>query len=197
MATDAPATEPEPHDLAIELLRSRGADRIPHLDGDLLSHLVGTSGLLRAWDGSTSLVLAGLCHACYGTDGFPRPLLNLSERPVLEAAIGTGAESLVYLYASCDRSFFYPVVGKVREPRFRDRFTGAIYAPRTTLIGQLLELTFANELEIARRSPAFVEENRASLEDLFSRCQGLVSDRAFACFLETCRRGGVCAAREL
>jgi hypothetical protein len=184
-----------PPESVVRLLRSRGADVIAHLDGDLLAHLVGTSVLLESWGCARSLVLAGLCHACYGTGAFPRALLELSERSLLEDAIGARAEALVYLYASCDRAFFHPRIGEVRAPKLRDRFTGAVYVPTRAQISSLLELTFANELEIARRSRSFLEAHRASLHDLFSRCQGLVSDRAFECFLETCGREGRACSR--
>jgi Domain of unknown function (DUF6817) len=169
----------------MQLLRSRRADAIAHLDGDLLSHLVGTSVLLESWGCATDLALAGLCHACYGTEGFPRALLELSERSLLGDAIGADAEALVHLYASCDRRFLHPSLGRVHDPAFRDRFTGVIHVPTRAQISSLLELTFANELEIARRSRSILEAHRASLHELFSRCEGLVSDRAFECFLET------------
>lgn len=185
MAREAAAARPEPRVLAVELLRSRGADRIPHVGGDLLSHLIATSALLGACGCSTSVVLAGLCHACYGTDGFPHPLLDLSERSVLEAAIGPDAEGIVYFYASCDRSFFHPAIGRRRQLRFRDRFTKEIHAPAPAMVRQFIDLTFANELEIAHRNPSFLERSRAPLAELFSRCEGLVSDRLSDCFLQT------------
>ena len=56
--------------------------------------------------------MAGLCHACYGTDGYDQALLGLDERPVLTALAGVRAESLVYLYGSCDRAAVYPARGK-------------------------------------------------------------------------------------
>ena len=52
--------------------------------------------------------LAGLCHAVYGTDGFPTALLAVTERHVLSGIAGADVEELVYLYASCDRKFSYP-----------------------------------------------------------------------------------------
>ena len=67
--------------------------------GPSWSTSVGVAGLLGEWGAGEDLRAAGLCHACYGTDGFPRPLLGPDERPLLAETIGTEAERLVYLYA--------------------------------------------------------------------------------------------------
>ena len=50
-----------------------------------------------------------------------------------------------------------------------------------------LEITFANELQIVRGDPVLLDRNRGSLEELFGPCRGLVSEAAYACFVETCR----------
>ena len=68
--------------------------------------------------------MAGLCHACYGTAGYPHPLLGPDERPVLRAIAGARAESLVYLYGSCDRAAVHPALKEPGLVPFRDRFTG-------------------------------------------------------------------------
>jgi hypothetical protein len=61
---------------AIELLGRLGAADIPHPGGRLLAHLVRTHDQLAAWDQAPEVCLAGLCHAAYGTDGFPTALLT-------------------------------------------------------------------------------------------------------------------------
>ena len=47
--------------------------------------------------------MAGLCHACYGTDGFPASLLASTNVTCSPAGSVEQAEAWVYLYASCDR----------------------------------------------------------------------------------------------
>src|SRR5439155_15736430 len=93
---------------AAAFLRERGADRMPHPGGTLYQHVVRVAGLLAEWGADTDLQLAGLCHACYGTDGFAPALLRPDERPVLADLIGGRAEALVDLYGSCDRAAVYP-----------------------------------------------------------------------------------------
>lgn len=54
-------------------LRELGAEDIPHPGGTLLAHLRRVRTRLASWDARPALQLAGLCHAFYGTDGFPTP----------------------------------------------------------------------------------------------------------------------------
>jgi hypothetical protein len=142
---------------ALAFLRDQGADATPHLFGDLLTHLCGVEELVRAWGGSDLLALAALGHATYGTHGFEPHLLELRDRPVLAAAIGTGAEALVYFYDSCDRDDFYPQLEApnttLADLRFRDRFDGATVSPDAEQVRDFVDLTFANEVELAAASP--------------------------------------------
>lgn len=173
------------YERAVSFLESKSAGRVRHLDGTLLAHLKGTYGLLRQWGNPEFLCLAGLCHAAYGTDGFPTALLDLGRRSELSEAVGPRAEEVVYFYASCDRARVYPQIGRVWPVRFRDRFSGAVFVPADSLFFAFLELTFANELEIVRGKPALIKSTRHSLADLFGRCRGMVSDPAFEYFVST------------
>jgi hypothetical protein len=56
---------------AQKLLRARGAGGLPHPGGTLLEHLSRVRAQLAAWGAAPAVQLAGLCHAAYGTDGFP------------------------------------------------------------------------------------------------------------------------------
>ena len=49
----------------LEFLRRHDADTTPHIFGDLLTHLLGTEELVRAWDGSEPLALAALGQDVY------------------------------------------------------------------------------------------------------------------------------------
>ncbi|MGW3150033.1 DUF6817 domain-containing protein, partial [Streptomyces sp. NPDC001177] len=92
------------------LLGQLGADTLAHPGGTLLAHLDRVRERLAVWGARPALRLAGLCHAAYGTDGFPSELLPLDRRPELRAVIGTEAEAIVYFYASCDRKATYPTL---------------------------------------------------------------------------------------
>jgi hypothetical protein len=142
---------------AVQFLRDHEADTTPHIFGDLLSHLVGVETLVREWGGSDLLALAALGHATYGTHGFDPHILELEDRAVLADTIGPEAEALVYFYASCDREFFYPQLtdpGRaLGDLRFRDRFDGTDGAPSAEYVRLFVDLTLANETELAAASP--------------------------------------------
>jgi hypothetical protein len=141
----------------IEFLRRHGAESTPHIFGDLLSHLVGVEVLVRSWGGSDTLALAALGHAAYGTHGFEPFILERDSRSELVDAIGPEAEELVYFYASCDRDAFYPqLTSSVTGPgdlRFWDRFAAESSEPSAEYVTLFVDLTFANEVELAVASP--------------------------------------------
>ncbi|MDH2426674.1 DUF6817 domain-containing protein [Sphaerisporangium sp. TRM90804] len=163
----------------IDLLVARGAETIEHPGGTLLAHLRRVSALLAEWGARPALREAGLCHAFYGTDGFPVALLELTERDVLAKAAGPEAEALVYFYAACDRGFTYPALAEDGAV-YRDRFTGERHAPSLQRRRDLAELTAANELDIARVSPEFRHRHGAGLLALFTRFRPLLGDAAWA-----------------
>jgi hypothetical protein len=134
---------------ALQFLRARSADTVVHVGGTLLDHLVGTEELLRSWGCGEDLCLAGLCHAAYGTDGFGASLVSWTTRHVLFDAVGGDVEAIVYLYASCDRAAVYPRLAGVGPVVFRDRFTDSTFDVSASEIRDFVDLTLANELEIA------------------------------------------------
>lgn len=142
-------TADEARGAAIDLLRASGAEKIAHPGGDLFNHLVRTEKILRAWDEADAVCLAGLCHAFYGTAGFPTSLLALEDRDTLRALIGIEAEALVYEYCSCDRRATYPALGA--DPvAFVDRFTRATTKVRSDDLRAFAVISIANELDIVR-----------------------------------------------
>jgi hypothetical protein len=166
---------------ALALLEAGGAATIAHPGGTLLSHLVRTADLLARWGASQDLVIAGLCHAAYGTDGFDVGLLDVDDRARLVEVIGATAESIVYLYASCDRRFTYPEIAAGRRA-FRNRFTGQVSYLSLSLRHHFMELTFANELDIAAHNPASTDTDWTRLARLFGYCRHLVSHPAWDAF---------------
>lgn len=137
----------------LAFLHERGAAGVEHLWSDLLSHLLGVEALLRAWGAGEDLALAGLCHAAYGTDGFAPSLLGTDQRDRLAAVAGPAVEAQVYLYASCDRGAVYPRLAGPGPVAFRDRFAGADVAVHEAQVAALVDLTLANEVELAVTSP--------------------------------------------
>ncbi|WP_433451153.1 DUF6817 domain-containing protein [Streptomyces sp. CA-142005] len=169
---DSPAT-------AVAFLRDLGAADLAHPGGTLLAHLRRVERQLAEWGARPALRLAGLCHACYGTDGFPEPLLPPGRRAELAAVIGAEAEALVYLYGSCDRAATYPALAE-DDGLFQDRFTGRAHVPGAGPRRDFAELTAANELDLARRDPAFRGRWGPDLLALFTRVRPLLSPSAWS-----------------
>jgi hypothetical protein len=162
-----------------EFLLDHGAGRLPHPGGTLFEHLVRVAALLADWGASEELQAAGLCHACYGTDGFPQALLGLDERAVLGALAGERAESLVYLYGSCDRAAVYPVLKEPGPVPFLDRFTGRTSTPPERDVNAFTELTAANELDVIRHNAALAARHGATLRRLFADARHRLTDAAW------------------
>src|SRR5690242_18814126 len=135
-----------------EFLLERGAGRLPHPGGTLFEHLGRVAALLATWGADETLQTAGLCHACYGTDGYDAALVRPLDRTCVVELIGTKAESLVYLYCSCDRRATYPQLGRSGPVPFRDRFTSEHVYPPEESVRAFVELTAANELDVMRHN---------------------------------------------
>jgi hypothetical protein len=166
----------------VDYLAMLGAEDIDHPGGTLLAHLIRTSQLLLAWSASPPLVLAGLCHAVYGTDGFPIALRALDQRSEVAGVVGAEAEFLIYQYASCDRRLVLSRLGREGPVPFCDRFTGEILLTDPFRLSDFLELTFANELDLVSHSPSFAVKNGAAIADAFNRCTQYVSSTAGRAF---------------
>ncbi|MEU3312500.1 DUF6817 domain-containing protein [Streptomyces sp. NPDC006662] len=163
---------------ALDLLVRAGAQDLPHPGGTLLAHLRRVEERLASWGARPALRLAGLCHAVYGTDGFPTALLSPRRRPELVAAVGAEAESVVYLYGACDRKATYPHLDRAGTV-FHDRFTGRAGAPGPALCRDFAELSAANELDLAHEDPAFRTAAGPQLLAFFTGIRHLLSPAAW------------------
>jgi catechol 2,3-dioxygenase-like lactoylglutathione lyase family enzyme len=162
----------------LEFLLDRGAGRLAHPGGTLHEHLMRVGALLAEWGADEDLQAAGLCHACYGTDGFGQALMALSERPVLADLIGARAEWLVYMYGSCDRDAVYPALGGTGPVPFRDRFTGRTYPLPEQDARAFTELTAANELDVIRHNTDLAARYGAALRRLFAAARARLTAAA-------------------
>ena len=170
-------------------LVARGADRIAHLSGNLLEHLQRTARRLEAWGADPVLVAAGLCHAAYGTQGFPTALLRLDERAALRELLGHEAEAIVYAYCACDRA--HALAGSCE---LRDRFNGQHWLPSGRMSRQLAELTAANELDVVEHAPCDAAQ-LAGIGALIGRGAAHLSQAAWAAFRASACAPGRDAAR--
>jgi hypothetical protein len=171
-----------------EFLLAKGALEVGHPGGTLLAHLRRTHDVLCQWGGRPALRLAGLTHAAYGTDGFPQGLLDVAARPTLAGLVGAEAEEIVYAYGSCDRGFTYPLLNAGETPKLRDRFTGEVTEPAPQLVRDIVELTFANELDVLAHNEELLAKYGEGLRGLFTACRPYASESAYAAFTEFFQR---------
>ncbi|MHC5904986.1 DUF6817 domain-containing protein [Streptomyces sp. S6] len=160
-------------------LTELGAATTPHPGGTLLTHLHRVHDLLASWNAREALRLAGLAHAFYGTDGFPHPLFPPDRRTELVDLAGAETEAVVHLYASCDRAATYPHLTGPGSP-FHDRFTGRTLYPDRQRLSDFVELTVANELDLAMHDVAFREKWGPELLVLFPRFKSLLSEECWS-----------------
>ncbi|WP_433166923.1 DUF6817 domain-containing protein [Kribbella sp. CA-247076] len=161
------------------LLLVRGADELEHAGGSLYVHLHRVAKRLTTLGASDTLVLAGLAHAAYGTDGFPTHLFDWQqERPVLEAVIGPEAELIVYRYGSCERETTWRDLAEHRT--VTDRFTGTSEELSGADLRDFVDLTIVNELDVLDHAPALAPKLRPFLQDQIPRWQSLASPAVLA-----------------
>jgi hypothetical protein len=161
------------------LLMVRGADELDHAGGSLYVHLHRVAKRLGSLGASETLMLAGLAHAAYGTDGYPTHLFDWqTERSVLESVIGTDAELIVYRYGSCDRETTWRDLAEHRT--VADRFTGTSEELGTEELRDFVDLTIVNELDVLDHDPERAITLRPFLQEQIPRWQSLASPAVLA-----------------
>ena len=156
------------------LLLVRGADELEHAGGSLYVHLHRVAKRLTTLGASDTLVLAGLAHAAYGTDGFPTHLFDWQqERSVLEAVIGPEAELIVYRYGSCERETTWRDLAE--HHTVTDRFTGTSEELSVADLRDFIDLTIVNELDVLDHDAERAVQLRQFLQEQIPRWQSLGS----------------------
>lgn len=160
-------------------LVSCGADQVAHPGGSLLSHLERVADRLASYGASESLVVAGLVHVAYSTDGYDTALLAPDERDVLRDVVGEEAEELAWLFGAADQRRLW---AQVAEPLvvWVDRFNGAMRTLDPAQVAPLVELAVANELDGVEVIPGVREEHGHALLRVFTRARPLLSDATWA-----------------
>ncbi|HEU5109766.1 MAG TPA: hypothetical protein VFT95_14585, partial [Micromonosporaceae bacterium] len=98
--------------------------------------------------------------------------------------IGEEAEEIVYRYGACDRDFSYPRLAGSGPPQLRDRFTGAVTEPPVRHVRDLVELTFANELDVLAHADELRVAHGDGLHRLGVAWRAYASEPAYAAFTE-------------
>ena len=164
----------------VDLLRSHGADELPHAGGrTLLDHLLETHALVRRWRQPEWLQQAALIHSVYGTDAYQRRLIPPSARREVAAVAGDRAERLAYLFCVMPRGPL--LAGTHRWARGlppRPGNTEKPFDPPTRdELDTLVLLHMANLAEQARApdgSPARWLSRLGELAELLDDAEGLI-----------------------
>jgi hypothetical protein len=142
-----------PHDMDEELekrlrfLRNANTQGMPHTDGALLDHLLGTRRLLVEWEARPAVCDAGLFHSVYGTEYYELKAVPLTMRHEVQQLIGEEAESLAWLFCMMRRETLLENVKQRGNFRAQHRLTDE-WLPLTEIQFQdLLTITLANSLE--------------------------------------------------
>ncbi len=165
---------------ALDLLRELGAMETDHPGGNLYDHLVRVMRRLEEWEADPTVCDAGLMHGLYVSDSSACPLdtmIDLSERSRVAEIIGPQAEDRVYLYGAADLEYTYPRLTKT-SGQWRDRFTGDVRTLTTVQISDFMEITVANELDIAGHDRDPFENPDPQLVELVTRARPFLSDAA-------------------
>lgn len=165
-------------------LQEMGTGEVAHRNGTLLKHLQGTWRLLEEWDAPESVRLAGLYHSVYSTGGFEQQLIPLHDRDRIAGIIGKEAERMVYLFGACDRPITHPRIGADKPMLFKDRFTKEDYPLKKREWCALCEIMLANEMDLGRYDRAFYKKHLPHYQDLFSRFEPWLSQKAITARLE-------------
>ena len=161
-------------DSIVGWLAGLGAADISHPGGSLLEHLVRTGELLESWKVAAHVEVAGLCHALYGTDGFPTALVEMGAGSAVADRIGTQAEELAYLYGCCVRSEFWAQVGRAETPPVVDRFTGDVVELDAGQVAALMQITLANELDVMLANPQWAALDGPGIVAMLERCADML-----------------------
>jgi len=166
-------------------LISLGADRTMHSGRSLLEHLAGTYDLLKSWNNSPEVCIAGLFHSVYGTSDFHTQLADRQNREILKGLIGEKAECLVYLFGVCEKTSF---VKNMRRKRFfvlKDTFAQKEVAVAREDFCSLIEISLANLLEqLPYVNYLLTNEVLMGLSKKWRRSEAFVSSAAYEQFCE-------------
>lgn len=129
----------------LDLLCSAG--KLPHLNGNLLEHLVGTWRILHAGMRPSYLCLAGFLHSIYSTEHYPYAALKITERNRVRKAVGARAEKLAYLFCVLEKRHLWTTSNSSRFHYGRNRLSGEQVRIAVREYNDLQQLECANYIE--------------------------------------------------
>ncbi|MEV6813767.1 DUF6817 domain-containing protein [Micromonospora sp. NPDC051296] len=157
-------------------LRQRGTETVQHPGGTLYAHLCRVQGRLADLGYGADVQSAGLTHAAYGIDGFDLALLDWKDRATLQNLICEAAETLVYLYAACDRKRSWHGLATTGE--VTNRFTGHVIRLDADQLTPFIDLSLVNELDVIEQDPTLLDRHGKYFRALFRSWAPAVSRRS-------------------
>jgi hypothetical protein len=166
-----------------QLLDRLGTNRKPHEGGRTLrEHLEGTYERLIAWGNTAPVCPGGLFHSIYGTEFYPYPSASLNDRPTIRACIGDEAERLAYLYSFGDRGRLLANMRQADSYVVLDRCADVELAIDRRTFTALMEIEFANVLDLAPPIEQVPEPTRERWHDRLKDAAPYVSQGAWHAF---------------
>jgi hypothetical protein len=150
----------------VEFLRSVGTELMQHSDRGLLSHLIGTRGLLEQWGARPALCDAGLFHSVYGTEVYQLTTIPMTMRSRVQEVIGPEAEAVAWLFCVMKRETLKDNLGREADLGVTNHLTGERCAITPEQFADLTNLMFANTLEVVRRLSVTNKNHREAVRDL-------------------------------
>jgi hypothetical protein len=153
-----------------ELLRVLGADAIPHSNGFLMDHLIGTCQILQGWQSDWDICKAGLFHSIADAAAISSLGSRNERKNTLRAILGERSLFLIRLYQSLDD----PALDQLLFQRdFWEN--GVLVRVHEQDLRAVVVLVWASILEKARRLPAPGAE-RERLQALYEKTKELMSE---------------------
>jgi hypothetical protein len=122
-----------------------------HSKRSLFAHLTGTRALLIDWHVDVPVSDAGLFHAVYGTESFPKPIMPLALRDAVRAVIGDEAEFLAFVFGAMTKESFYANLDRSEGYHIISRVDGSDIPLGATQYDALCHIFVANWLEQRER----------------------------------------------
>ena len=166
-----------------EILKKLATDSTEHLNKrSLYSHLLGTYRILKKWNSSEDICLAGLYHSIYGNYSYRKSLVNLEQRGIINDAIGSDAEKLVYYYCLEDRKHFPSNFEQVNE------FKLINYRDKKEIILTQTELSALITIRLADHLEQLLYTRDYRHQEFYLKAKPFLTQKAYADFLMAHRR---------
>ncbi len=131
----------------VKVLNDLDADKVLHSSTTLFKHLVGTYRLLKQWNISEEVCIAGLFHSVYGTQTFKGFLISPLQREKLKAVIPDYSEELVYYFYIQDKKRLFESLKSDRKIVLKNRLNGHEIPLSNQKFEDLLKTRFADYIE--------------------------------------------------